>query len=107
MAGRNPLKDKLEDEELDLSMMQLTDVPVRVGQEDEDQLILKLKFLGHRAAWNEGFNSQLVPQFATHAPGQLPLVVLHHQAGSQQEPAGRVARKLWWFQESEIPRPLR
>eukprot|EP00092_Neocalanus_flemingeri_P007693 GFUD01008308.1.p1 GENE.GFUD01008308.1~~GFUD01008308.1.p1 ORF type:complete len:445 (+),score=149.66 GFUD01008308.1:53-1387(+) len=29
MAGRNPLKDKLEDEELDLSMMQLTDVPVR------------------------------------------------------------------------------
>jgi len=29
MASRNPLKDKLEDEELDLSMMQLTDVPVR------------------------------------------------------------------------------
>lgn len=29
MAGRNPLKDKLEDDELDLSMMQLTDVPVR------------------------------------------------------------------------------
>ena len=36
MAGRNPLKDKLEDEELDLSMMQLTDVPVRVGLEDEE-----------------------------------------------------------------------
>lgn len=29
MAGRNPLKDKLEDDELDLSMMQLSDVPVR------------------------------------------------------------------------------
>ena len=30
MAGRNNLKDKLEDGELDLSMMQLTDVPVKV-----------------------------------------------------------------------------
>lgn len=29
MAGKNPLKDKLEDDELDLSMMQLIDVPVR------------------------------------------------------------------------------
>jgi len=29
MAGKNPLKDKLEDDELDLSMMQLSDVPVR------------------------------------------------------------------------------
>ena len=30
MAGRNNLKDKLEDGELDLSMMQLVDVPVKV-----------------------------------------------------------------------------
>jgi len=29
MSGKNPLKDKLEDDELDLSMMQLSDVPVR------------------------------------------------------------------------------
>ena len=32
MAGRNNLKDKLEDGELDLSMMQLVDVPVKVVQ---------------------------------------------------------------------------
>jgi hypothetical protein len=31
MATKNCLKDKLEDDELDLSMMQLTDVPVKVG----------------------------------------------------------------------------
>ena len=30
MATKNSLKDKLEDGELDLSMMQLTDVPVKV-----------------------------------------------------------------------------
>ena len=29
-AGRNPLKDKLEEDELDLSMSQLTEVPVKV-----------------------------------------------------------------------------
>ena len=29
-ATKNSLKDKLEDGELDLSMMQLTDVPVKV-----------------------------------------------------------------------------
>ena len=31
MAGKSSLKDKLEDEELDLSMMQLQDIPVKVG----------------------------------------------------------------------------
>ena len=30
MAGKGSLKDKLEDDELDLSMMQLSEVPVRV-----------------------------------------------------------------------------
>ena len=45
MAGRNPLKDKLEDEELDLSMMQLTDVPVRVGLEDEEANLLIKPYL--------------------------------------------------------------
>ena len=30
MAAKNYLKDKLEEDELDLSMMQLTDVPVKV-----------------------------------------------------------------------------
>ena len=30
MAGKSSLKDKLEDDELDLSMMQLSEVPVRV-----------------------------------------------------------------------------
>ena len=29
-AGRNSLKDKLEEDELDLSMSQLTEVPVKV-----------------------------------------------------------------------------
>ena len=29
-TSKNYLKDKLEDDELDLSMMQLTDVPVKV-----------------------------------------------------------------------------
>jgi hypothetical protein len=36
MATKNCLKDKLEDDELDLSMMQLTDVPVKVGLSDLD-----------------------------------------------------------------------
>ena len=30
MASKSSLKDKLEDDELDLSMMQLSEVPVRV-----------------------------------------------------------------------------
>ena len=31
MSGKNNLRDKLEDGELDLSMSQLVEVPVRVG----------------------------------------------------------------------------
>ena len=31
MAGKSSLKDKLEDDELDLSMMQLAEIPVKVS----------------------------------------------------------------------------
>ena len=37
MAGKSSLKDKLEDDELDLSMMQLSEVPVRVRSIKYDQ----------------------------------------------------------------------
>ena len=39
MASKSSLKDKLEDDELDLSMMQLSEVPVRVRLIQEDQMI--------------------------------------------------------------------
>ena len=41
MAGKSSLKDKLEDDELDLSMMQLSEVPVRVRSNKikSDQMI--------------------------------------------------------------------
>ena len=41
MASKSSLKDKLEDDELDLSMMQLSEVPVRVRSNmiKQDQMI--------------------------------------------------------------------
>ena len=41
MASKSSLKDKLEDDELDLSMMQLSEVPVRVRSNKikSDQMI--------------------------------------------------------------------
>jgi hypothetical protein len=44
MATKNCLKDKLEDDELDLSMMQLTDVPVKVGLTSSVMLVTSVLY---------------------------------------------------------------
>ena len=44
-TSKNYLKDKLEDDELDLSMMQLTDVPVKVTNFDVVLWMFLLLFL--------------------------------------------------------------
>ena len=52
MSTKNSLKDKLEDGELDLSMMQLTDVPVRVSVMSYCHILcVKSYIAGDRAAW--------------------------------------------------------
>ena len=68
MAGKSSLKDKLEDDELDLSMMQLSEVPVRV-RSDYITLYHKIKLCemlrslsGHRAPWSKSDDSESFTQ---------------------------------------------
>ena len=75
MAGsaKNNLKDKLEDGELDLSMMQYNDVPVKVCLDCLEKLYAichpHLIILGDRAAGREGGQSQPLSQPSHHPSG--------------------------------------
>ena len=65
MAGKGSLKDKLEDDELDLSMMQLSEVPVRVRSDyiTRSKLYEMLRcHSGHRASWSKSDDSESFTQ---------------------------------------------
>ena len=67
MASKSSLKDKLEDDELDLSMMQLSEVPVRVRSNDilwyKKTKCYEIWFdSGHWAPWSKSDDSESVTQ---------------------------------------------
>ena len=85
MTVKSSLKDKLEDDELDLSMMQLSEVPVRVRHSRSTNILTLLKacyplsLSGHRTSWSESDDSKPITQ-------SLDQVKLNQEQSELQRP---------------------